>query len=77
MTIFKLDDHEHLFKDFESYMQFARALKHQSKQNFVPLVSDGRVIGCLMNAAYTKKILTERLVDRALSDPDLLTKVLG
>ena len=77
MTIFKLDDHEHLFKNHENYMEFARQFKIKARQNFVPLVSDGRVIGCLMNAAYTKKILTERLVDRALADPDLLTKVLG
>lgn len=70
--VFDLDQYRDLFCDERSFRKLSDALQSSCQNGFCPIVIEKRVIGSIMSAPFTKKMLVDRLVQKAIRQPELL-----
>ena len=74
-STFLLEKHLNLFRDEQSFSEFVNALKSASKGDFTLVLTKHEIIGAVLSASATKKVLCDRMVQSIARNPELLSEM--
>lgn len=71
----ELDQFRELFKDEAAFESFAKAFTDSLQHDLCPIFVHSELVGTTLSPAGTKNVLFDRMMHRALKNPDLLNEL--
>lgn len=76
MSPLVLDEHRKLFRDEASFREFVRILSQQLGKDLSPVISNEEVLGAMLSPEATKEMLSERMMRRIATSPEILDEIM-
>ena len=73
--LINLDSYKGLFRNEDTFQEFARVLGSGLRQDLRPIICNQQVIGAALSAEGTKEILYDRMIKRIAERPELLREL--